>query len=168
MKSRTIITLAIGCALLASAAFAGEPAKDQKEAMKPVEWKSQTVCPVMGGKIDSSAYTDIQGQRVYHCCPMCTDKLTADPDTYFKKAAADGIQFENVQTTCPICGMAIEKDKSKSTGLRFEGRHLYFCSDGCSEKFLKDPQANLKKIGAPAKDASKKQDSMDDHSGHTH
>lgn len=165
MNYRTWLTLTLGCVLLAATAFAGEEA-DPTPAK--VELKNQTLCPVMGGKIDSSAYTDIQGQRVYHCCPMCTEKLTADPDTYFKKAAADGIQFQNIQTTCPICNMAIEKDTTKATELRFEGRHLYFCSEGCSATFSKEPQEHLKKMAVPTEEATKVKGAKDDHSGHSH
>lgn len=168
MNARMVFTIVTGLCVIAAAAIAGETDKNKVSAAPaPVEWKHQTVCPVMGGTIDSSAYTDIQGQRVYHCCPMCTEKLTADPDTYFKKAAADSIEFENVQTTCPVCGMALAKDKTAAHDLRFEGRHLYFCSDGCAQTFQKDPQSYLKKMSAK-QDETDHHEATEDHSGHSH
>lgn len=99
-------------------------------------YKHQTVCPVMGGKIDSTIYTDIQGQRVYHCCAGCSSKLKADPDIYFKKSATEGILFENIQTTCVVSGMKL---KSKDYFVDFEGRRVYLCGPECKIKFEADP-----------------------------
>lgn len=116
---------------------------DQKQAEKqPVELKPQTVCPVMGGVINKKIYTDIQGQRVYHCCPGCAETFKADPDKFFKKAAAEGVQFENIQTVCPVSGEPINKDVSTY----YEGRTVYFCCQNCVEPFEKDPQAYLSKL----------------------
>jgi len=149
-----LITLAmiVGLSL---AAFAGDKDATTEKAPKPekkaekVELKAQTVCPVMGGKIDSTQYTDIQGQRVYHCCGMCSAKLKADPDKYFKQAAAEGVLFENIQTTCPVSGKKLE---SKTEFVDYQGRRIYFCCDQCPPKFMKDPQAYLAKMG-PAEDS---------------
>lgn len=161
---KTTLTALFAVIGLAAFAHAGDKA-DSKAATAPKEMKHQTVCPVMGGKIDSSAYTDIQGQRVYHCCPACTEKLVADPDKYFKAAAAEGIIFENVQTTCPICNMDLE-DKSIATD--FEGRHIAFCNDRCRTTFAKDPQKYLKKMSVSSSETAKIGEKMKerDHEGH--
>lgn len=171
MKLSKTLTLTVALLLVASfAAFAGEETLDAKKATTteakteaPIELKNQTHCPVMGGKIDSSAYTDIQGQRIYHCCSGCTGALKEDPDKFFKKAATDGILFENIQTTCPLCDMEL-KDKSVHTD--FEGRRLAFCSTNCLEAFNEDPKTILAKLDAPA-DEEKKAD-MKGHEGHGH
>jgi len=128
-----------------SLVFAGEES-NTNEAGKSKELKNQTLCPVMGGKIDSTAYSDIQGQRVYHCCPMCAAKLKADPDKYFKQAAAEGILFENIQTTCPVSG---EKLTRKEVFVDYEGRRIYFCCENCPPKFMKDPQKYLTAMDNP-------------------
>ena len=47
--------------------------------------KLQTTCPVMGGDIDKTVYTDYKGKRVYFCCKMCVDKFNADPEKYLEK-----------------------------------------------------------------------------------
>lgn len=128
-------------ALLLFAAFSafGEEAAEQTETKaaetteSPAkEWKNQTHCPVMGGAIDSSAYTDIQGQRVFHCCPGCSSSLTKDPDKYFQKAAEDGILFENIQTFCPVSGKKLEE---KEAFTDYNGRRIYFCCEGCIGPF---------------------------------
>ena len=164
MKLSRTLTLMLAMLLIASlTAFAGE----EKQAAKkdaPVELKNQTHCPVMGGKIDSSAYTDIQGQRVYHCCPGCTDALKKDPDKFFKKAAADGVLFENIQTTCPVSGEVLE---DKSVYADFEGRRVVFCCKKCRGTFNEDPVKYLSKLDAPVEKAEG-QDKKTGHEGHNH
>jgi len=148
---------------LAVAAHAGDTAKAQAPDSTK-ELKNQTLCPVMGGKIDSTVFTDIQGQRVYHCCPMCSAKLKADPDKYFKKAAEQGVLFENIQTTCPVTG---EKLEDKAIYTDYEGRRVYFCCKKCLGKFNDDPAKYLSKLDEATKAAPMKMEGMD-HSEHDH
>jgi len=162
---KTIAGLAIILGMVAVVNAAD--AEDAKAPDASKEMKNQTHCPVMGGAIDSTVFTDIQGQRVYHCCPMCSDKLKADPDKYFKQAAKDGIVFENIQTTCPVSG---EKLTDKSVTVNFEGRRVAFCCEKCVGAFKEDPATYLKKLdkGADATSDKKKAMDHDDHSGHNH
>lgn len=150
---RSLITASAALAVIALTTGA-ESAKDQGQEVAPQELKAQTLCPVMGGEIDSTYFTDIQGQRVYHCCPACSEKLKADPDKYFKKAAAEGVLFENIQTTCPVSGMAL-KDKSIFTD--YMGRRIAFCGVNCREAFAENPLAYLKKMdeAAPSSEGDK-------------
>lgn len=146
-----IITLGI-IILYAITALAATP--DKKPATEaPKQLHPQTVCPVMGYNIDSTVFVDLQGQRVYFCCKGCPEKFKADPDTYFKKAAAEGVLFENIQTTCRVSG---EKLKDKSVFADYEGRRIAFCCPKCIGDFGKDPQKYLTKMDAPAKDAGEK------------
>lgn len=135
-----------------------------KAADKAKEYKHQTICPVMGGKIDSTAYTDIQGQRIYHCCPMCTKKIVADPDTYFEQAAEDGIVFENIQTTCPVSG---EELKNKDVSVHYKGRTVYFCCEKCIPTFEKSPEKYLKALNGDSGE-SKESKSEKAHKKHNH
>ncbi|MCB2229917.1 YHS domain-containing protein [bacterium] len=159
----TALVLVFG---LVSVAQAGDADK-KSEADAPKELKNQTHCPVMGGKIDSTVYTDIQGQRVYHCCPMCSDKLKADPDKFFKKAAGEGVLFENIQSTCPVSGEILE---DKSVYSDYEGRRVVFCCKKCRGTFNEDPEKYLKKLDEDADSKSENMKKMDhsDHSGHNH
>jgi len=140
--------------------FAGEE-KLEAKTDAPKELKNQTHCPVMGGKIDSTVYTDIQGQRVYHCCTMCSAKLKKDPDTYFKKSAAEGVLFENIQTTCPVSGERLE---NKSVYTDFEGHRIAFCCEKCRGTFNEDTQKFLSEMDAP--DKMEKDQEEHNHSGH--
>jgi YHS domain-containing protein len=127
---------------------------------------NQTVCPVMGGKIDSTEYTDIQGQRVYHCCGGCQKKLVANPDKYFKKAAEQGVIFENIQKRCPVSGQAL---KNREFYTEFEGRRIYFSDRDGAAKFAADPVKYLKILEKQTKeDFPEKPVKKDAHEGHQH
>lgn len=143
-KIKSLATILVVMLFAVSAYAADETKKAEPE--KKAELHNQTNCPVMGGPIDSSAYTDIQGQRVYHCCPMCSAKLKADPDKYFKEAAAKGILFENIQTTCPVTGEPIDK----AVFTDYEGRRVYFCCEKCIAEFAKKPGEYLDKLTSSA------------------
>jgi YHS domain-containing protein len=63
------------------------------------EGQPQKVCPVMGGKIDKSAYADYEGKRVYFCCPGCKATFLEDPDKYINDMESKGIVLEKVPQT---------------------------------------------------------------------
>ncbi|MEN6308817.1 MAG: efflux RND transporter periplasmic adaptor subunit [Anaerohalosphaeraceae bacterium] len=42
----------------------------------------QTLCPVMGGAIDKSVFTEYKGKKVYFCCPSCIEEFNKDPEKY--------------------------------------------------------------------------------------
>ena len=166
MKQSRTLTMMVTMLLVASLTIFADEEKHEAKKDAPKELTNQTHCPVMGGKIDSTVYTDIQGQRVYHCCPMCSAKLKKDPDTYFKKAAVEGVLFENIQTTCPISG---EKLEDKSVYADFEGRRIAFCCKKCRGTFNEDPQTFLSKMDAPAKVEEDHEEHGDSgHEGHNH
>lgn len=103
---------------------------------------------------------------------MCSGKLKKDPDTYFKKAAAEDILFENIQTTCPVSGKELE-DKSVYTD--FEGRRVAFCCKKCRGTFSEDPEKFLSKLDAPAEETDAPAEKMEGHDmkktgheGHNH
>jgi len=55
----------------------------------------QTTCPVMGGEIDPTVYTDLPGgKRVYFCCPGCIDKLLEKPEKFAEKLARQGVNID--------------------------------------------------------------------------
>ena len=46
--------------------------------------KPQTFCPVMGGPIDTTAYMDYKGMRIYFCCEGCKYNFKLTPNLYIK------------------------------------------------------------------------------------
>lgn len=53
-------------------------------------FKSQTLCPVEGGKISTNLFVDVGRCRIYLCSKACGDKVKADPRTYCGKIFAAG------------------------------------------------------------------------------
>lgn len=129
-----IVTAALA---VLSAALMAEDAPLRPEDLKP-----QTLCPVMGSPIDSTVYTDYQGQRIYFCCPGCSDMFLKTPEKYFEQAAKDSILFQSVQTICPVMGNPIDPE----FWVWYKGRGVYFCCGHCIEPFLAEPEKYLEKI----------------------
>lgn len=95
MKKQTtlalIVATVLGAGLAAQAQSCGTgDCKSKKSA--PAK-KAQTTCPVMGGKVDKSLYADVDGKRIYVCCPGCVAKVKANPGKYIKKLEAEGVQI---------------------------------------------------------------------------
>ena len=47
-------------------------------------------------------------------------------------------------TKDPVCGMDINENQAKAK-TDYKGQTYYFCSDGCKQKFEKNPQQYAKK-----------------------
>ena len=79
-------------------------AREGKPSPGTTAGKAQTRCPVMDGAIDKNIFTDYKGQRIYFCCPGCSETFKKDPEKYLKKMADEGVTPEKVATICPQCG----------------------------------------------------------------
>jgi len=87
MLKRIIVIVALSLGLL----FSGiAPAADN-----PGKGNPQTICPVEGGQINKSIYTDYQGKRIYFCCSGCIDEFKKNPDKYLKQMEEQGVTPEN-------------------------------------------------------------------------
>jgi hypothetical protein len=94
-----IVALAAGVALIpmfvvASSCCPGHAKRSKPDtAAKSAETAvvEQTRCPVMGGKINKAQYVDVDGKRIYVCCPGCIGKIKADPAKYIKKLEDAGV-----------------------------------------------------------------------------
>ena len=64
------------------------------EALATQDQHAQKLCPVMGGKIDKSAYVDYEGKRVYFCCSGCKQTFLENPEKYVKQMESQGIVLE--------------------------------------------------------------------------
>jgi YHS domain-containing protein len=129
----TSIVLVTGAAVMLAAA---EPAS-----------KAQTACPVTGKAIDKSIHVDFQGQRVYFCSAACPAGFRKDPEKYFATIADTRVELENIQTTCPVSGEALEGgDMGGPVSHTYKGRTVMFCCKMCVGKFEKDPARYLAKL----------------------
>ena len=98
------------------------------------------LCPVSGGPVVEKyrvEYLDKQtglSQYVYVCCEGCLSEFKKDADTFVVKMSKEERDAIRANTTCPVSGEAVSKDKF----VEFEGRKVYFCCDGCKDKYKKD------------------------------
>ena len=70
----------------------GSDAMDNTEAR--MASAAQTMCPVMGGKVNKSLYADHEGKRIYVCCPGCVNTVKEDPQKYIDQLEAKGITLD--------------------------------------------------------------------------
>jgi YHS domain-containing protein len=111
--------------------------------------RPQTTCPVTGKAIDpkASPHVDWEGQRIYFADKVAADAFRKDPDTYFAKFEKEGIELENIQTTCPVSGEKLEGgDMGEPVTMAYKGRTIKFCCNMCPPKFQKDPAKYLAKL----------------------
>jgi YHS domain-containing protein len=55
--------------------------------------QQQSMCPVMGGEVNTALYSDADGKRVYFCCAMCKPEFEKDPARYIHEMEARGINL---------------------------------------------------------------------------
>ena len=77
------------------------------------EGKTQTICPIMGGKINKALYADVDGYRIYVCCKGCIAPIKADPKKIIEKMKADGIEPEKAPTSDAKSGATKKWNKRK-------------------------------------------------------
>jgi hypothetical protein len=56
----------------------------------------QKTCPVMGGAIDKKQFVDVNGKRIYVCCPGCIAEVKNDPAQCIEKLRAMGESVEDI------------------------------------------------------------------------
>ena len=87
--------IALSLLVLFTAVSAATPVLASKDVTKG---EPQTICPVMGGKIDKNVYADYEGKRVYFCCESCKKQFMQDPGKYIKKLEDEGVTVEKIPT----------------------------------------------------------------------
>jgi YHS domain-containing protein len=119
--------------------------------------------PVCGMQIERSqapATAEHGGQTYWFCSDHCQHRFVADPEKFVSVAdgnhdvghhsrghedmgqrdhgSADGSQT----VTDPVCGMQVAPDSAAAT-VEHDGRYYYFCSTGCRDTFVADPEQHL-------------------------
>ncbi len=84
MKKSVIAVSLISALLLGGWASAADNATSQK----------QTICPVMGGKINTNQFVDAGGKRIYVCCKGCLPELKQDSAKFIQKLERQGIVLD--------------------------------------------------------------------------
>lgn len=116
----------------------GKCGTEKVSTMKP-----QTVCPVMGGKIDKAQYLDHNGKRIYFQDAKCKMEFKKNPEKYMNKLK--GVQLENApkaQNLCPVMGQKINKQYY----VDYNGKRVHFCCAACIQEFKKNPEKYMEKL----------------------
>lgn len=87
MVMAAAVALGLGAGFVCAAD--AEPAAKEAAAVK-----KQTLCPVMGGPINSSIFVDVDGKRVYFCCKACLPEFNKEPAKFVTKMEKDGVTLE--------------------------------------------------------------------------
>lgn len=59
--------------------------------------KKQSVCPVMGGAVNTNLFVDFEGKRIYVCCKGCLPDVKKDPAKYIAKLEKDGFTLDKAE-----------------------------------------------------------------------
>jgi YHS domain-containing protein len=109
MKKNTWLPVCLSVVLMIS----GILAVPSLQAEEP--GKAQTLCPIMGGPIDKTAYADYEGKRVYFCCAGCKSEFLKDPKKHIQKMESQGIVLETVPAGKKDSGHHEEKHHGSDT-----------------------------------------------------
>ena len=78
--------------------------------------------------------------------PTETSKMTMNMEGHDHTAMAEKVALEVVaeteQKTCPVMGGAI----NKAIFIEYKGKKVYFCCDGCHDKFKEAPEQYVAKL----------------------
>ena len=90
----------------------------------------QTECPVMGGAINTDHFVDVEGYRIYVCCPGCDKQIAEDPQRFIAEMKQAGVQIYRLQTLCPIMDLPINRELYHD----HDGQRIYICCAGCLDE----------------------------------
>jgi hypothetical protein len=133
-------------ALCSFAVLAALPAQQPRAPAPAVTvpiWPNST-CAIMGKKVSTRLFVDIEYGRMYVCCKSCNKKIQRDPHGTYKTAYPVTKPAGN--QTCPISGKPI--GDSKQTVL-LQGHEIALCSADCVAKAQADAQVTLAKVNTP-------------------
>ena len=128
---KTVLSIAIGFAMLAAVAFAA-PAT-----------KIEPMCPVSGHACSPDATAEFEGGKVCFCCEKCVKAFAADSSKFAAKARQQLVATgQMIQKGCPLSGGPVKA----GTEIEVGGMPVGFCCNNCKgkvEKAAGDEQVNL-------------------------
>ncbi|MDO9532313.1 MAG: efflux RND transporter periplasmic adaptor subunit [Deltaproteobacteria bacterium] len=133
------------------------PAPKRVESSPKVQVAPEkTQDPVCGHEVDetqakAAGLTSIyKGKTYYFCSYRCNKQFDQDPEGYLHPEAqggSGGSQAPVVAKTAqdPVCGLPVATGPAKQDGRtsEYQGKTYYFDTDGCKQRFDRDPQHYL-------------------------
>ena len=109
----------------------------EEDHVCPVKANAEEVtnkkCPVTAEEVSKEARVEYKGQYVYFCCVHCIPKFNKDPESYISKMSKEDQEAIKANEKCPISDEPVDK----SVFTEYKGRKVYFCCQGCLDKFKK-------------------------------
>ncbi len=115
------------------------------------ELAKDVVCGMQVRTFDAPAQASRDGKTFHFCSDGCHDRFVADPDRFGSGKdgpdagqAKEGAQVArggadaNLETD-PVCGMSVDSANPPAR-VELGDHHVGFCSAGCRETFLADPE----------------------------
>ncbi|HKF25794.1 MAG TPA: heavy metal translocating P-type ATPase, partial [Candidatus Acidoferrum sp.] len=114
------------------------------------------VCGMTVAPEKAAASVEHRGKTYYFCAAGCARKFQDHPETYVSRlplasaepcdesqgAKAPPRPADGEGATDPVCGMTVDPARA-AAGRAHGGETYYFCSNGCAERFGKEPQRFL-------------------------
>jgi len=97
------------------AARAEEAQGADQAADKPVI-ERQTLCPIMGGAINTNLFVDALGKRVYFCCGGCPKAFKKNPAKYIAKLEEDGVTLDKAPEKDPAKEQSTDAEAAPPKG----------------------------------------------------
>jgi YHS domain-containing protein len=101
MKKLTVITSAL-MILMGIGIVEAQDTQTVVKAAAEQTVKKQTVCPIMGGAVDTAVYADANGKRVYFCCKGCPAEFKKDPAKYIDKLEKSGVTLDKTPADAKV------------------------------------------------------------------
>lgn len=101
--------------------------------------------PVGGMPINFAHTLTTNDGPVFFCREHCIEKFQAEPSRYATEVAGQRkhlSELPSVQLTCPASRGAVDPD----VFTEFEGRRVLFCSEGCRQSFVSNPEGYCRRI----------------------
>ena len=111
--------------------------------------------------LPSQRHVDYHGKTYYFCSDSCQRKFEADPEAVLAKARRREIDAGRLD---PVCGMTTDPVHPPYS-VTHDGKSINFCSEGCRDKFVADPDRYLGRSAAAHAEHSQDEHT---HSEHTH
>jgi YHS domain-containing protein/uncharacterized membrane protein YraQ (UPF0718 family) len=105
-------------------------------------YATDPVCGMQVEQANAPATAVHEGITVYFCCDACRERFQANPAKYLSDAPEPAGTGDGDTATDPVCGMTVEPAQAAARET-YAGRDYVFCSPGCREAFLADPDAIL-------------------------
>jgi hypothetical protein len=129
-----------GLDLVAVSALAGVfiLARQGRATMANGVYTIDHVCGMQLERDSAPARIEYRGQKLYFCSDRCRERFQRNPDR-FGKVRSLPMAPPPPQALDPVCGMTVDPGQAAAQ-IERGGQQLYFCSDQCRDRYVRDPQ----------------------------